>query len=671
MEGLIDQGSDYYAVKKYEHALKEFTRAMNLCPCTRGMKRKRCSCKDFESVASKDGSIFNEAMCACECDVGKTFNKCDNPLHIKALDYRAATFEAMKELGRAKKDAEWMLELAPRLPDGYLRLGKVVRLQKNTEFAWKIYSAGINANKDKAMSSSQKLQKLYDARQPLQLRFRRKDPMCLPFEIVHLIFSRLDIVELTRCLHVSRTWKRTLEVRGNSNLWTSLIFLHHARLQPPSNFALQKLLTRAGRDVRHIVIEDPSRFQLNQQKLTTLLLGSRNLQRLELGPATDFYWLFPKGPGLYKDLRHVSMDSYNNLEHRGWHLQGRGVGYGPIDFIKSIAGTLERLELVGVPTSWCQRQDVVDFPNLKVLRLEHKSVPQVSFPIFVMASKTPRLEQLCLKNVHIDNHQLHEWKDIWDTLWNHLKVLVFFMPDSGPVAQSHNTLAAVTLLTSLNFGNDFQHIDLEVPWTNDGGPVTDEVFTDTADLSRYGLMDAVGDPILRRDQFQNMRTIRLKAFSHVPAKMRRIFDETVRNGKLHTFDIVFPLQSFEGPMGQQDVEHLKGYDWLRGHESIRCLGMSRFRFKEYPRSDDDLPLPNFLASFPNLETLSLSSEEYSPEEFCTVIEAIMKVMRHLKTIYQDRVNGALMDQLQKLAEGYGVQVIWGERPREWPVPLDE
>lgn len=63
------------------------------------------------------GSIFHEAMYNCTCDVGKTFNKCDNELHIKALDYRAATFEAMQELDRARKDAEWMLELAPRFPD--------------------------------------------------------------------------------------------------------------------------------------------------------------------------------------------------------------------------------------------------------------------------------------------------------------------------------------------------------------------------------------------------------------------------------------------------------------------------------------------------------------------------------------------------------------------------
>lgn len=90
---------------------------MKLCSCTRGIKRKRCLCKDFEGVVAKGGSIFVEAMYTCACDVGKMFNKCDNPLHIKALDYRAATYEMLHLLNRAAKDASWMLELAPRLPD--------------------------------------------------------------------------------------------------------------------------------------------------------------------------------------------------------------------------------------------------------------------------------------------------------------------------------------------------------------------------------------------------------------------------------------------------------------------------------------------------------------------------------------------------------------------------
>ncbi len=90
---------------------------MKRCPCAKGTKRERCICKHYEQVAEDGGSIYNEAMYTCTCPIGKSFSKCDNSLHIQALDYRAASFEALKELDRAKKDAEWMLELAPGLPD--------------------------------------------------------------------------------------------------------------------------------------------------------------------------------------------------------------------------------------------------------------------------------------------------------------------------------------------------------------------------------------------------------------------------------------------------------------------------------------------------------------------------------------------------------------------------
>ena len=55
-------------------------------------------------------------------------------------------------------------------------------------------------------------------------------------------------------------------------------------------------------------------------------------------------------------------------------------------------------------------------------------------------------------------------------------------------------------------------------------------------------------------------------------------------------------------------------------------------------------------------------------EFCSVIEAIMKVTK-LKTIYQSQVKGALMDKLIASGKSRGVEVVWGERPREWPVVL--
>lgn len=99
---------------------------MKACSCARGTKRERCSFKDYEAIAAQDGSIFNEAMYKCHCHIGKTFSKCDRALHIQALDYRAATFEALTELDRARRDAEWILELAPRLPDVRLGVEKTI-----------------------------------------------------------------------------------------------------------------------------------------------------------------------------------------------------------------------------------------------------------------------------------------------------------------------------------------------------------------------------------------------------------------------------------------------------------------------------------------------------------------------------------------------------------------
>jgi hypothetical protein len=53
-------------------------------------------------------------MYTCSCEVSKKFNKCSNLTHIAALDYRAATYEAMLKVQHAQRDAEWLLEIAPR-----------------------------------------------------------------------------------------------------------------------------------------------------------------------------------------------------------------------------------------------------------------------------------------------------------------------------------------------------------------------------------------------------------------------------------------------------------------------------------------------------------------------------------------------------------------------------
>jgi hypothetical protein len=53
-------------------------------------------------------------MHTCSCGVAQKFRKCHEPEHIQALDYRIHVFEKMGRLENAQRDAEWLLDIAPR-----------------------------------------------------------------------------------------------------------------------------------------------------------------------------------------------------------------------------------------------------------------------------------------------------------------------------------------------------------------------------------------------------------------------------------------------------------------------------------------------------------------------------------------------------------------------------
>lgn len=175
---------------------------------------------------------------------------------------------------------------------------------------------------------------------------------------------------------------------------------------------------------------------------------------------------------------------------------------------------------------------------------------------------------------------------------------------------------------------------------------------------------------LARNIYGSMRSLRLARDLITPLKLQQVVHDSIMGNKLHTLDLVFPLEPLGVPPGHTSAQHLKEHEWLRGASSIRCLGVSEFRFRSYPKNDDDLPLPSFLASFPNLETLEINSGHYEPLELCSVIEAIIKVTK-LKRIYQTSVQGVCLDQLRALASKADVELVWGERPRHWPVEIEE
>ncbi|KAG6159130.1 hypothetical protein E4U11_004393 [Claviceps purpurea] len=314
MADLVQSGRQLYAVKEqkarnYKRALKLFTNAMRLCPCTGGIKRCRCTCKSFGVVANYQESIYEEAMYTCNCVIGRRFGKCANPHHIEALELRAATFAALGQLDNAMKDAEWILELAPQLPDGYLCVGNIAQLHKAhdyAEYAWQMYTAGIEANQDTTVDSSPKLQQLYDARKPLNRLFFRQDPLYLPGEIVTHIFRNLELDEIIDCLQVSKQWARTLTSPVHAPLWRDMTFSWREK----STNQLNKMLSWAGDGgARKIVI--PRHMRLTDSMFTLLLEKSPSLEHLEISNPREGL-SFPLNEKARNRLKYFSFD-------KGWN----------------------------------------------------------------------------------------------------------------------------------------------------------------------------------------------------------------------------------------------------------------------------------------------------------------------------------------------------------------
>ncbi|KAF7542317.1 hypothetical protein G7Z17_g11681 [Cylindrodendrum hubeiense] len=575
----------------------------------------------------------------------------------RALDYRAATFEALQELGRAQRDAEWILELAPRLLEGYLRLGKIARLQKKYEFAWNVYNAGIEVGKTHGLATNPKMQTLYTLRQPLHRRFSRRDPLKNPQEIVQRIFHFIDFSSLVRCLHVSKGWKQYLSGRGNERLWRSLEFKKQFPHRfAPSTASLKKLVSYSGKDVRELVIGSVTRFRLNQPKFLTILQGSWNLERLTLCGFTDEEIEIPQRPGVLSKLTHVYLEEF---------AFSKPNILGPL--MRNSSDSLQSLHIAGLP-QFGSRTDLgfPDMSQLKYLRLEEHSRPYpLRLEIFIIAAKTPRLEQLWISDVQLGSGGLQDEQTVQtDAIWKDLKTVII----SGTTDSDPETAENIQRLTSIRRGANLQYIDLDFRWKYDElGPLALRILTNGLNQQPTSVST---DEFDQNNHYDDLRSLRLTRALITPDKLQQVLQGAILAGKLHTLDLVFPLEPMGGAEGVMSARHLREHDWLRGAASIRCLGVFEFRFRSHPRDDDELSLPAFLASFPNLETLEINSDHYEAPEFYTVIRAILKVTK-LRTIYQTIVQGVVLDKLRALTAKAGVELVSGQRQRAWPMPIED
>lgn len=288
----------------------------------------------------------------------------------------------------------------------------------------------------------------------------------------------------------------------------------------------------------------------------------------------------------------------------------------------------------------------------------------------VLSSQSPALEQLSLRkvDVHVDIVGRHS-----SLAWNNLRCFVMLECPLG----RDTSLASISHLLALHQGRKLQHIELQMHQPQDalgdplGGARHFSLLAMQKPSSFWGSYVEPGAPLeaWTGNRYENLQTLRVRNLTFHAKDSRSAFEAGARSGTLDSIDLCFP--STDMSVGSASIEYLKDHDWLRGAPSIMSLGIFEWRFPEYPRDDQEMPLPGFVASFPNLRTLEIGSSLYEEREFCTVIGAILKKGTGLKTIYQKNVTGTVMDQLVDFANKFGVELVWGERPRQWPVLLEK
>ncbi|KAI0144226.1 hypothetical protein F4776DRAFT_611297 [Hypoxylon sp. NC0597] len=209
---FLRKGQEFYASQKYDHAEKALLRAMDMCTC--GVAVQNQPRIDHEILKAIEQKRLKEVLAS----MSASSKRCGNPVHVDALDSLIATYEMQFRLNEGLEFALKMVNLSPREPKSYLRLGKVLRLKSLPTTAYCNYKQGIELVRRKHPHHAL-LHKL-QAQKDKILPYARFDPITiLPIELVRMIFKHLDFKTRCGCLGVSKTWKIVLTGKSLKSLW--------------------------------------------------------------------------------------------------------------------------------------------------------------------------------------------------------------------------------------------------------------------------------------------------------------------------------------------------------------------------------------------------------------------------------------------------------------------
>ncbi|KAI2640065.1 hypothetical protein GGS21DRAFT_504888 [Xylaria nigripes] len=584
----------YYQEKRFSKSAAIFEQVANSCPCGVQTKKTRCLCKSLIPAITNstlDAELRKKCICSAKSDV-----RCKHAIHIDALDGVAAVQEAKGHIDLALVTAEVMINLAPREPKGFLRLGKLLRLQASHGTAYKAYQQGIELV-SKKNPSHPLLPMLYHVRDKIEYSSRAKDPLpVLPLELVAMIFKNVDFRSLCRCLRVSQSWRKLLTTGDESiqSLWRIQHFGKADKGINPS--MLRRYATYAGLHVKELVAKDSGRtdsikwlrFLLTAPEYTNL----ETLRLLRMQVNTDI----------------LTSPSMTRLASLLLEFEGGALSMVTPRFARNIidasAKSLQEMTILNMQIT----MPLPVLENLRVLRI-CASLPRINIDLANLTSATPNVEQVWFDRVNI-------FSDGADyNPWAHLKSL--YIGHAVSWGRGANRLfpmpSELEELHVMDYMSAFALLEIPLSQAPDTWPYA-------KNLRKLAIRE-------RRTNYE------------YPEYMRRWVQPALESGSLRSLEVGLfkPLP-----------------DWLKS-DQLKFLSIQGFVV--YSGTDSftiEQDFLNLLERFPNLEGIDISREPISNAALAKAIQ------KGIKTIYYRGVYHQRTEVRNWARETHNARFIYGD-----------
>ncbi|KAI1773403.1 hypothetical protein F4818DRAFT_422479 [Hypoxylon cercidicola] len=390
---VLRQGLGQYAKAEYGDAATAFLKVMAMCKCRAGVQKQPSILAEIMAAVAK-----NDLKSAL-AKMTASSTRCDNPLHLDAFDSLIATYEKQGRIDDALESAAKLINLCPREPKAFLRLGKLLRLQNKPTMAYLTYKQGIELVKRKHPGHAS-LQALCEQRDKVKA-FAKFDPLPMfPIELVRMLFKHVSFKTQCCSLRVSKTWKAILTSPDCRDLWQTQLFNLRSASHPGLS-RLRKTFQRYAEYAKNATTElsiNGCSFFFQSLPLEQLLLFSKTLKVLQLRE--------PRGLYHQEILHHFAAPQLTSL-YLG------GVQFGPNllrTVIEASSDSLEELSLFEFPLPNMQMGMLfMDWPRLEKLKVARLSFSKEAVPrsrLSLFMALTPNLEEAWLDHVQYNPHEL-------------------------------------------------------------------------------------------------------------------------------------------------------------------------------------------------------------------------------------------------------------------------